>query len=52
MKIGEAVFLSLFMGDNENCNISHARGTGLSGIQFSILNVVVVVVVVQIHEYS
>ena len=30
MKI--AVLLSLFMRDNEKCNISHAPSTGLSGI--------------------
>ena len=39
MKIAEAVLLSLFMKDNEKCNISHAPNTGLSGTQFSILNV-------------
>ena len=31
--------LSLFMRDNGKCNIFHAPSTGLSGIQFSILNV-------------
>ena len=31
--------LSLFMRDNEKCNISPAPSTGLSDIQFSILNV-------------
>ena len=35
MKIADSVLFSLFMRDNEKCNISHA----LSGIQCSILNV-------------
>ena len=39
MKIADSVLLSLFMGDNEKCNISHAPNTGFSGTQFSILNV-------------
>ena len=39
MKIADPVLLNLFMRGNEKCNISHAPGTGLSGIQFSILNV-------------
>ena len=39
MKIADPVLLSLFMRDNERCNISHAPSTGLSGTQFSILNV-------------
>ena len=36
----DPVLLSLFMRDNEKFNISHAPTpiTGLSGIQFSILN--------------
>ena len=39
MKTADPVLLSLFMRDNEKCNISHAPSTGLSGTQFSILNV-------------
>ena len=35
MKIAASVLLSLFMRDNETCNISH----GLTGTQFSIINV-------------
>ena len=35
MKIADPILLSLFMRDNEKCNISHAP----SGIQFPILNV-------------
>ena len=36
VKLADSVLLSLF--NNEKCNISHAPSTGLSGIQFSILN--------------
>ena len=39
MKIADSVLLSMFMRDNEKCNISHAPSTGLSDIQFSILYV-------------
>ena len=39
MKIAGSVLLSLFMRENEKCNISHAPSTGFSGTQFSILNV-------------
>ena len=35
MKVADSVLLSLFMRDNEKCNISHAPSTGLSGIKFS-----------------
>ena len=38
MKIADSILLR-FMRDNEMCNISYAPSTGLSGIQFSILNV-------------
>ena len=37
MKIADLIILSLFMRDNENCNISHAPSTDLSGCQFSII---------------
>ena len=40
MKIADPVLSSLFVKDNEKCNISHAPSNGFkSGIQFSILNV-------------
>ena len=39
MKIADPLLLSLYMRDNEKCNISHVPSTGLSGTQFSILNV-------------
>ena len=35
MKIADPVLLSLFMRDNEKCNIFHAPSSGLSGTQFS-----------------
>ena len=41
MKIADSVSLSLFIRDNEKCNISHAPNIGLSGIQFSMLYVLV-----------
>ena len=37
MKIADSVLLSVFMRENERCNISHTPSTNLSGIQFSIL---------------
>ena len=39
IKIATSAISSLFMKDNEKCNISHAPSTGLSSIQFSMLNV-------------
>ena len=38
IKIADSVLLSLFLRDNEKFKISHAYRTDFSGIQFPILN--------------
>ena len=52
MKIADLVLLCLFMRNNEKCNISHAPSTGISDIQFSILNVLDSLIPIDQKKYN